>query len=93
MVRLRGRSREELAFAGVFAVVFVLAFESVVPKLVVLPFAFGLVGLQLRDSAQLEIQVLDGSNVVSTQNLTAHYIALMTVAEDHWKVRVLQEAQ
>jgi hypothetical protein len=49
--------------------------------------------MELHDTAQYELQVLDGSNVVSTQNVTANYIALMTVAEDHWKVRVLQEAQ
>jgi hypothetical protein len=49
--------------------------------------------MELRDTAQLELQVLDGGSVVSTQNLTANYIALMTVAEDRWKVRVLQEAQ
>lgn len=49
--------------------------------------------MQLHDSAQLELQVLDGGNIVGTQNVTANYIALMTVAEDHWKVRVLQESQ
>lgn len=49
--------------------------------------------MQLRDTAQYELQVLDGASVISTQNLTVNYIALMTVAEDHWKVRVLQETQ
>lgn len=49
--------------------------------------------MELRDTAELELQVLDGGSVVGTQNLTANYIALMTVAEDRWKVRVLQEAQ
>ena len=49
--------------------------------------------MELHDAAQYELQVLDGSNVVSTEKVTANYIALMTVAEDHWKVRVLQEAQ
>lgn len=49
--------------------------------------------MELRDIAQYELQVFDGSTLVSTQNVTANYIALMTVAEDHWKVRVLQETQ
>ena len=49
--------------------------------------------MELHDVAQLELQLLDRGNVVSTQNVTANYVALMTVAEDHWKVRVLQEAQ
>ncbi len=49
--------------------------------------------MQLRDTAQLEIQVLDGGNVISTRNVTRNYLALMTVTEDRWKVRVLQETQ
>jgi hypothetical protein len=49
--------------------------------------------MELHDAAQYELQVMDGGTVVSTQNVTANYIALMTVGEDHWKVRVLQEAQ
>ncbi|HZU23670.1 MAG TPA: hypothetical protein VE998_12630 [Terriglobales bacterium] len=49
--------------------------------------------MELHDTAQLEIQVLDGSSVVNTQTVTARYTALMTVAEDRWKVRVLQETQ
>jgi hypothetical protein len=46
--------------------------------------------LQVRDTAQLEIQLLDGDKVVSSQNLALKYIALMTVGEGRWKVRVLQ---
>ncbi len=49
--------------------------------------------LQLRDRAQLEIQVLDGGNVISTRKVTRNYLVLMTPAEDRWKVRVLQEIQ
>lgn len=49
--------------------------------------------MQLRDTAQYELQVLDGSSVVSQQNVTVNYIALMTVAEDRWKVRVLQATE
>lgn len=46
--------------------------------------------VQLEDTAQLEIQLLDGSNVVSSQNVTRKYIAVVTVVEDGWKVRVLE---
>ena len=49
--------------------------------------------MQLRDTAQLEIQVLDGSQVLHSEQATVHYIALMTTAEDRWKVRLLQEVQ
>lgn len=47
--------------------------------------------MQLRDTAQLEIQYRDGSKVVHKESLSAHYLVLMTPAENSWKVRVLQE--
>jgi hypothetical protein len=49
--------------------------------------------IQLRDAANVEIQILDGDKVISSENVTRNYIALMTVTEDRWKVRVLQELQ
>ena len=45
--------------------------------------------VQLQDTAQLEIQLLDGGKVVSSQNVTRKYIAVISVVEDAWKVRVL----
>ena len=45
--------------------------------------------VQLQDTAQLEIQLLDGSKVVSSRTVTRKYIAVVTVVEDAWKVRVL----
>jgi hypothetical protein len=45
--------------------------------------------VQLQDTAQLEIQLLDAGKVVSSQNVTRKYIAVVTVVEDGWKVRVL----
>jgi len=45
--------------------------------------------VQLRDTAQLEIQLLDGNKVISSRNVTRKYIAVVTVVEDGWKVRVL----
>ncbi len=47
--------------------------------------------MELRDTAQLEMQVLDGNRVLYSRPLTAHYIVLMTPAADRWQVRLLQE--
>jgi hypothetical protein len=47
--------------------------------------------MQLRDSAQLEIQYLDKGKLVHQEKLTARYTVLMTPAESSWKVRILQE--
>jgi hypothetical protein len=46
--------------------------------------------VQLSDTAQLEVQLLDGDKVISSQNVTRKYIAVVTVVEDTWKVRVLE---
>ena len=45
--------------------------------------------VQLQDTARLEIQLLDGGKVIASQNVTRKYIAIVTVVEDSWKVRVL----
>jgi hypothetical protein len=47
--------------------------------------------MELHDTAQLQLQLLDGDKVVSSQDVTAHYVVLMTAAENSWKVRVIQE--
>lgn len=47
--------------------------------------------MELRDTAQFEIQYLDGGKVVHSERVTSHYIVLMTPAENSWKVRILQE--
>jgi hypothetical protein len=49
--------------------------------------------MQLRDTAQLEIQLMDGSKVLHSDNVTRQYISLMTPTEVRWKVRVLQEVE
>lgn len=46
--------------------------------------------MQLRDTAQLEVQVLDGDSVVHSDSATIHYLVLMTPAADRWQVRMLQ---
>jgi len=47
--------------------------------------------LQVRDTAQLEIEYLNGNSVVHREQITQKYLALLTVGEDRWKVRVLEE--
>jgi hypothetical protein len=46
--------------------------------------------IELRDAARLQIELLDGDKVVYSQETTVHYVALMTAAENSWKVRILQ---
>ena len=46
--------------------------------------------VQLRDTAQLEIQYLDGSKVVHSEQRSETYTVVMTAGENRWKVRVLQ---
>ncbi len=49
--------------------------------------------IQLRDVAQLEIQVLSGDKVISSETVTRHYVVVLTPAETSWKVRILQAVQ
>ena len=46
--------------------------------------------MELRDTAQLQMQVLDGDKVVHEENATVQYLVLMTPGADRWYVRVLQ---
>lgn len=48
--------------------------------------------VQLRDTANLEIQVLDGSTVLHSEQAKVQYLAVMTGAADRWQVRVLESA-
>lgn len=47
--------------------------------------------LELHDTVQLRMELLDGGKVVHSEDVTVHYVALLTPAENSWKVRVLQE--
>jgi hypothetical protein len=47
--------------------------------------------LQAEDIADLEIEYRDGSRVLSSEHIRAHYLLLLTPAENSWKVRVLEE--
>jgi len=46
--------------------------------------------MELHDTVHLEIQLLDGNRVVHSEHVTLHYLALLTAAENSWKVRVLE---
>ena len=43
------------------------------------------------DTADLEIEYRDGSRILSSERVQAHYLVLLTPAESSWKIRVLQE--
>ena len=47
--------------------------------------------MQLRDTAQLDVEVLDGDTVIHREQITQSYLVLMTVAEGGWKIRALEE--
>jgi hypothetical protein len=46
--------------------------------------------MELHDTVRLEIQLLDGDKVVQHEQGTFHFLALMTPAENSWKVRLLE---
>jgi hypothetical protein len=46
--------------------------------------------VELKDTASIETQVLDGGAVIHSDQAQIQYYAVMTGAEDRWKVRVLQ---
>ena len=48
--------------------------------------------IQLRDTAQFDVQFLDGDKVIHQEQRTENYTVVMTAAENRWKVRVLQAA-
>jgi len=46
--------------------------------------------VELHDTAQVQLQVLDGSQVIHSEDKTVRYVALLTAAESSWKVRILE---
>jgi len=46
--------------------------------------------MELHDTARLELQTMDGSKVLHSEDATLHYVALLTAAENSWKVRVIE---
>jgi hypothetical protein len=46
--------------------------------------------IELHDTAQYHLQVLDGSKTIDDQDVTVHYVVLMTPGADRWTIRQLQ---
>jgi hypothetical protein len=46
--------------------------------------------MELRDTAQYQLQILDGDKSIHQENVTVHYVVLMTPGADRWVVRQLQ---
>ena len=46
--------------------------------------------MELHDTAQVQLELMDGSKVVHSEDATIHYVVLLTAAENSWKVRVLE---
>ena len=49
--------------------------------------------MELRDRAQLDVQVLDGGKVVYQEPVDLNYIVIMTPGADRWLVRHLQAVE
>jgi hypothetical protein len=49
--------------------------------------------IELTDTASIETQVLDGGKIIHSDQAQVHYYAVMTGAEDRWKVRVLESSR
>jgi hypothetical protein len=47
--------------------------------------------MEALDTAELQIDYLDGSRILYSEHVTVRYLVLLTPAENSWKVRVLQE--
>lgn len=46
--------------------------------------------MELHDTAQYQLQILDGNKAVHDEHVVVHYVVLMTPGADRWVVRQLQ---
>jgi hypothetical protein len=46
--------------------------------------------MELRDHADLEVEILDGDKVIYHEPVTVEYMVLMTPGADRWLVRQMQ---
>ena len=46
--------------------------------------------IELHDTAQYHLQILDGDKTIHEENVVVHYIVLMTPGADRWTIRQLQ---
>lgn len=59
-------------------------------KLEVVFYSYDGSAMQLKDTASVEVELLDGNKVIATQPGTIFYMVLMTPAENSWKIRDLE---
>jgi len=46
--------------------------------------------IELHDTAQYHLQILDGDKTILDENVVVHYVVLMTPGADRWTIRQLQ---
>jgi hypothetical protein len=46
--------------------------------------------IELHDTAEYQLQVLDGDKLIENERVTLHYVVLMTPSADRWMVRHMQ---
>jgi hypothetical protein len=46
--------------------------------------------IELHDTAEYQLQVLDGGKVIHDEHVVRHYVVLMTPAADRWVIRQLE---
>ena len=49
--------------------------------------------IELHDTAEYDLQILDGSKTIHQEHTIAHFVVLMTPGADRWVVRQLQSVQ
>ena len=46
--------------------------------------------IELRDTATIETQIMDGNTLLHSDSAQVHYLVVMTGGADRWQVRVLE---
>jgi hypothetical protein len=46
--------------------------------------------IEIRDTADFQLQIMDGAKVIYSEHVVRHYIVLMTPGADRWVIRQLQ---
>jgi hypothetical protein len=46
--------------------------------------------MEVHDTAEYQLQLLDGGKVIRDQHIVQHFVVLMTPGADHWVIRQLQ---
>jgi hypothetical protein len=46
--------------------------------------------IELHDTAEYDLEIIDGNKTIHTEHATVHYVVLMTPGADRWVIRQLQ---